>query len=429
MTVDQSTGAQRMAVKCAHLTEPLVVVEDLSKKFCRDLRRSLWYGLCDIGAELALRDSRERRLRPSEFWVLRRASFTLRRGERLGVIGRNGTGKTTLLRLLNGLIKPDGGRVMVRGRVGGLIALTAGFDPLMTGRENIRVSASAFGLSQREQERELDSILEFAELGEFIDAPVQSYSAGMQVRLGFAVASALKPDILLLDEVLAVGDEGFRHKCFTRLARMQEDAAVILVSHSMEMVAQLCDRVLYLKDGIPCLYESAVEGIEAYLADYREHPASGSPAVRVVYDPVTEVDLEIRPDTVAHGDSFEAVLRFKCRRALRDPVIVFLVRDSLGRPMLCWRTDWFGQPVEIPAGGSELRFEVGPVLLQSGRYGCVLSVREARSLERLVWYWDQSFFNVEGRSLVMYDVPFLMPYHGHEVRLTERVNFQNSLPG
>ena len=133
-------------------------------------------------------------------------SFELRRGDCLGLIGRNGAGKTTLLKMLNGLIKPDRGRIEMRGRVGALIALGAGFNPILTGRENIYVNGSVLGLSRREIEEKLDDIIDFAEIGKFIDAPVQSYSSGMQVRLGFAIATALRTDILLLDEVLSVGE-------------------------------------------------------------------------------------------------------------------------------------------------------------------------------------------------------------------------------
>ncbi len=196
----------------------LVRVEGVSKKFCRDLKRSLWYGLKDTAADLLGRNGASS-LRLDEFWAVDGVSFELRRGDCLGLIGRNGAGKTTLLKMLNGLMKPDKGRIEIRGRVGALISLGAGFNPILTGRENIYVNGSVLGLPTREIDAKLDEIVDFAEIGEFIDSPVQSYSAGMQVRLGFAVATALRPDVLLLDEVLAVGDAAFRAKCYDRLAR------------------------------------------------------------------------------------------------------------------------------------------------------------------------------------------------------------------
>ena len=199
----------------------LVRVEGVSKRFCRDLKRSLWYGVQDASRDLLGRDSSEQPLRPDEFWAVNDVSFEVKHGECLGLIGRNGAGKTTLLKMLNGLIKPDRGRIEMRGRVGALIALGAGFNPILSGRENIYVNGSVLGLSRKEIDAKYDEIVDFADIGEFINAPVQSYSSGMQVRLGFAVAVAVQPQILLLDEVLAVGDVSFQAKCFNTLANFR----------------------------------------------------------------------------------------------------------------------------------------------------------------------------------------------------------------
>jgi lipopolysaccharide transport system ATP-binding protein len=152
--------------------------------------------------------------------------------------------------MLNGLIKPDTGRIEMRGRVGAVIALGAGFNPVLSGRENIYVNASVMGLPQDEINSRFDEIVAFAELDEFIDMPVQSYSSGMQVRLGFAVATALKPDVLILDEVLAVGDARFRSKCYKKIDELVNDAAVIFVSHNMDQIARLCSKALCLKRGV-----------------------------------------------------------------------------------------------------------------------------------------------------------------------------------
>jgi lipopolysaccharide transport system ATP-binding protein len=232
------------------MRDVLITVDGVSKKFCRSLKRSLWYGLKDLGNELrGHRHGGNGELRPDEFWAVKDATFQLKRGECLGLIGRNGAGKTTLLRMLNGLIKPDQGRIELRGRVGALIALGAGFNPILTGRENVYVNASVLGLSKREIGEKLDEIIDFAEIGEFIDSPVQTYSSGMQVRLGFSVATALKPDILLLDEVLAVGDAAFRTKCFNRIQDIISDCAVIFVSHSMPQITRICSQLMLLSNG------------------------------------------------------------------------------------------------------------------------------------------------------------------------------------
>lgn len=289
--------------------EVLVRVENVSKIFCRDFKKSLLYGLKDSAKDLVScgkgRDrppggptfpssaggssssskildpqssilnpsTASRPLRPGEFYAVHDVSFELRRGECLGLIGRNGAGKTTLLKMLNGLIKPDAGRITMRGRVGALIALGAGFNPLLTGRENIYVNGSVLGLSKAEIDAKIVEIIDFAEIAEFIDSPVQTYSSGMQVRLGFAVATALNPDILILDEVLAVGDASFRNKCYKRIASIRKNAAIIFVSHNMEQVGRICDRVLMMNSGRN-LYIGDVEG--GILA-YDTHNGVGEP--------------------------------------------------------------------------------------------------------------------------------------------------------
>ncbi len=177
----------------------------MSKKFCRSLKRSLWYGAADMAREVAGAGTRHDRLRKDEFWAVDDVSFELRRGECLGLVGRNGAGKTTLLKVLNGLIKPDSGSIALQGKVGALIALGAGFNPILTGRENIYINGSILGLTKREIHDKMEEIIDFAEIRDFVDSPVQCYSSGMNVRLGFAVAASMNPDILVVDEVLAVG--------------------------------------------------------------------------------------------------------------------------------------------------------------------------------------------------------------------------------
>jgi lipopolysaccharide transport system ATP-binding protein len=183
-------------------------------------------------------------------WALRDISFDIKRGESVGLIGLNGSGKTTLLRLIHGIFPPDRGEIMMRGRVGALIALGAGFHPHLTGRENIFLNGSILGISQRDIRARLDEIIEFAEIGEFMDAPVSTYSSGMRVRLGFAVAVNMNPDILLIDEVLAVGDLGFRNKCYLCLKKLlSANKTIVFVSHNMGQVEHVCGRALLLDAG------------------------------------------------------------------------------------------------------------------------------------------------------------------------------------
>lgn len=247
------------------MSDSLIKIENVSKKFCRDLKRSLWYGMQDLGKELlGRRHGGNGELRKDEFWAIRDVSFELKRGECLGLIGPNGAGKSTLLKMLNGLIKPDQGRIAMYGRVGALIELGAGFNPILSGRENIYVNGSVLGFTKEEIDRKIDEIIDFAEIEEFIDMPVQSYSSGMKVRLGFAVAAQMEPDILLIDEILAVGDIGFRCKCYNYVSKINRNAAVIYVSHSMPSVARICSSTSVIESGRKIFYGDTSSGIQMY---------------------------------------------------------------------------------------------------------------------------------------------------------------------
>ena len=195
--------------------EVLVQVEGLSKKFCKSLKKSLRYGVQDLVGSIVGKQPTDT-LRKDEFWALKDINFELRRGECLGLIGHNGAGKSTLLKILNGLINPDHGKVTLRGRVGALIELGAGFNPVLSGRENIYNNGAVLGFTKAEIDNKVEAIIDFAEIREFIDMPVQNYSSGMKVRLGFAVAAQMEPDVLIIDEVLAVGDVAFKMKCYKR---------------------------------------------------------------------------------------------------------------------------------------------------------------------------------------------------------------------
>jgi len=250
--------------------EPLVKVEQVSKKFCKDLRRSLRYGAQDLVREMrGLHHGGSDALRPGEFWAVDDISFELTRGECIGIVGRNGAGKSSLLKVLNGLIKPDQGRVTMRGRVAALIELGAGFNPLLTARENIYVNGQILGFSKKDLQRRFDSIVEFSGIGQFLDSPVRTFSSGMKVRLGFAIAAQLEPDVLIVDEVLAVGDIGFRIKCLNRIQELLKETAVVFVSHSMPYVGRICTKVLVLEDGrCGLLTTDVAKGIDRYYGGF-----------------------------------------------------------------------------------------------------------------------------------------------------------------
>ena len=364
------------------MTDALIKVESLSKKFCRDLKRSLWYGVQDLGSELrGRRHARGDELRPQEFWALRDINFELRRGECLGLIGHNGAGKTTLLRTLNGLIKPDQGRIEMRGRVGALIALGAGFNPVLTGRENIYVNASVLGMDRAHVQRRFDEIVEFAEIGDFIDTPVRNYSSGMAVRLGFAVAAVLiEPDVLFLDEVLAVGDIGFTIKCLNTVRRLTSNAAVVFVSHNMQFVSAFCNRVMVMDHGRALLdTPNPAEGIDQYFGLVKqEHQVSGTGEAQVV-----SLDLLIdgKPlvasePSIAQGSSFSVVLRLHMDATRLSSWASISIHDESMSPVISIPIhDPTGQHLELPAGNHRMELPLGRIDLNAGKYSFVVSVQ------------------------------------------------------
>jgi ABC-2 type transport system ATP-binding protein len=220
-----------------------IEVENLGIKY--NLRFSKKSTIRDQVQKTVKRDTGEK-----EFWALRNVDFKIASGESLAVIGPNGAGKSTLLQVLAGILMPSEGSILVRGRISSLLTLGAGFDQELSGRENIRLAGAFLGMSGREIEERLEGIVEYADIGEFIDVPIKTYSSGMRARLGFSIATSLDPDVLLLDEVLATGDQVFRAKSKARVLELVRGAkAIVLVTHDMEWVTEYCNRAMMLEKG------------------------------------------------------------------------------------------------------------------------------------------------------------------------------------
>ncbi len=368
------------------MSDVLIRCENAGKVFCRDLKRSLWYGVRDIASDFLLKNVRDVQLRPQEFWANQGITFEVRRGECLGLIGRNGAGKTTLLKMLNGLIKPDTGRIELRGRVGAMIALGAGFNPILTARENVYVNGSILGLSKQQISDRFDEIIEFAELEDFVDAPVRTFSSGMQVRLGFAVAVILiQPDVLLLDEVLAVGDAGFRSKCYNAVMAMANQAAVILVSHSMPQIARLSSHLLVMNAGeVKSCTDNVAAGIQTYFGEFPKTSASS----------VVSRGTQIR--SIAFDDSLPVLLGGELTVSRRDDVLIRM-EIELEEPlvqMLCvfafidaeqksvGRTECV--TAALPVGRSTIRIQVPQLPLTPGNYDLQILVSDSNNLKRPV---------------------------------------------
>jgi lipopolysaccharide transport system ATP-binding protein len=283
--------------------------------------------------------------------VLRDVDLDVQRGESLGLIGENGAGKSTLLKLLTGVLTPSSGSVTTHGSVGALLELGAGFHPEYSGRDNIAMSAALYGLTASDLRERLDAIIEFADIGRYIDEPVKHYSSGMVVRLGFAIVAALKPDLLITDEVLAVGDESFQKKC----VRWMEDylgggGTLILVSHSMYHIQKLCRHACWLKQGAIAAYGDVFDVTQAYLAYHERKMVAPTPGRDTVISRGLEfhlVDLtlnDLAQDTPLLLDQ-GARLRVRARVHSRDgrvPVIIFGIARADGTPVYGVSTEMDG---------------------------------------------------------------------------------------
>ena len=314
--------------------QPVLSLERVSKKFCRSLKRSLFYGLQDLASAMTIRRGERDSLRRDEFWALKDVSFEIRQGETLGLVGHNGAGKSTLLKLINGLIRPDTGRVSIRGRVGALIELGAGFHPLLTGRENIYINAAILGLNRADVDRRLDEIIEFAEIGEFINSPVQSYSSGMKVRLGFSIATHLNPDILLIDEILSVGDASFRQRCLDRLGDYKRGGGTaIFISHNSTTVEKICDRAMLLDHGRVVAVGEPSDVLQRYetqalelsrkadLRGLRRGAAGDSGGIRITAVKYRDAN-GVETDSFDFGESFEIHLHYELDDDVQRPYFV-----------------------------------------------------------------------------------------------------------
>ncbi len=334
---------------------PAIRVEGLSKLYRRtapgDRLRTFKSALVE--------GSLTRHLRREEAIVaLDGVDFSVGRGEAFGVVGGNGSGKSTLLKLVAGMLKPTTGRIQVAGRVAALIELGAGFHPEISGRENVYINGAVLGLSRRQISRRYQEIVEFSGLGDFMEEPVKNYSSGMYVRLGFAVAVHTEPDVLLVDEVLAVGDEAFAHRCVRRIEELlAAGRTLLLVSHSLDLVASLCDRVLWLDGGSQRMVGEPRRVIDAYrqavaeaegeahreaAAERRAEPAEGSPlrwGSRAAE--ITAVRL-LGPDGTEqfHLESGEAaVFELSVRAAAPLADFVFGLAVATPRGIECWGTN------------------------------------------------------------------------------------------
>lgn len=342
------------------MTDEALCLESVSKKYCRSIRHTMTYGLADMFRSLTVRKESPGHLRKGEFWAVKNASFKVNRGECLGLIGPNGSGKSTLLKMLNGIFMPDTGKIRVRGRVGALIEVGAGFHPLLTGRENIYVSGSILGMSRRELDDKLDAIIDFADIGDFIDSPVKHYSSGMFVRLGFAIASQLKPQILLIDEVLAVGDINFQIKCMNHVNELiNNGSSVVVVSHNLYHIQRMCEKCILLESGVIEEYGPASDVVGIYEQKYGWLDVNGN-STMTMGNGLEFVTADISIDgrrggddavVVETGKPFTIHLNYRITNKLvRGLQIGFLIKTSDGQRVSGGTTSYRGTVLDSDPG-------------------------------------------------------------------------------
>lgn len=312
---------------------------------------------------------------PSTFWALRDVSLKLEQSAALGIIGPNGSGKTTILKLISGVAAPTRGQVLLKGRVAALLELGAGFHPELTGRENIYLKAAILGLRTREIKGVFDRIVEFSGLEKFLDTPVKRYSSGMYVRLGFSVAAHVEAEILLVDEVLAVGDSAFRQRCARRVQELtRKGTTIVLVSHNLHLLQSICPRSVFIADGKIAFDGDSAACIAAYQA-WQTHnglgagpfsgKSSGAGLIREIRFGSTRPRAGQGFD---HGDPFEIDLSLWLEEPLPESrlVVRFVRSDGVVAAML--RADDYGYSLQFAEGTSEIRIELPRLQLASGHY-------------------------------------------------------------
>jgi ABC-2 type transport system ATP-binding protein len=351
----------------------VIRIEDVSKRFVIRKEKSLKERLVNFGRS---------NLHKDDFWALRNVNLDVSTGSTVGLIGPNGSGKSTLLKMIGGILQPTSGSVHLRGRLAALLELGAGFHPDLTGRENVYLNASILGLSRKQTDLHFDAMVDFSGIEPFIDTQVKFYSSGMYVRLAFAVAVHVDPDILLVDEVLAVGDEQFQRKCLERIRGFQhEGRTIVLVTHGLDMVADFCDRAVVLEHGKVAVDGTPREALRALRADFestrqeeieRAENASDEPVKRLRAR-FTGVALRSDSGATGHpslkiGEGLTVAVELEATTPLEDWEIGVGITTPLGTPLFGTNTRLLGVRLPRHVGTGRFEFHLGQLALGEGDY-------------------------------------------------------------
>lgn len=339
--------------------------------------------LRDAIPRLFTREDKNISLKKQEFWAVKDVSFYIQKGDVVGIMGPNGAGKSTILKLLSRIIVPNKGSMKVNGRLSALIEVTAGFHPELTGRENVYLNATILGMHKKEIDDKFDEIVEFSGVKEFIDTPVKRYSSGMYSRLGFSVAAHMRPDILLVDEVLSVGDIAFQAKCAQKIQELlTSGTTIVLVSHQLDMIQSLCKRVILLQNG-EVLKDGPTEQVIPHYQNiiYKKREGELRNKMKVMDDRVKldtrslvdikEVELK---ENFGYGEPINIVLRYIAREKIENPIFSIDVVRADGVHCYSSRTDRLGIKIDVIAGNGEVAVDLGKNMLAPGIYMVKFSV-------------------------------------------------------
>lgn len=390
------------AIRVQHLSKLYHIGERERYKTLRDtLTSAAVRAGKGVASPFRRNDAQDKPIRePQVVWALKDVSFDVAQGDAIGIIGANGAGKSTLLKLLSRITEPTEGRAEIYGRIGSLLEVGTGFHPELTGRENVYLSGAVLGMRRTEIDRKFDEILAFAELEKFVDTPVKRFSSGMFVRLAFAVASNLETEILLVDEVLAVGDTAFQQKSLKRMRELTEEGRTVLfVSHNMATIQSLCDRAILLSKGHVVADGEPNSVIDLYQRSARIHPASVGPIARSPDGKSTLVSVDFldssgrRMDPVFCGQDVVLRLVFETQEDIGQAVVDVGIENSLGIRVALLSNLLVGEDLLLRGTASEVLCRIPSLPLAPGEYS--LSIKLSGTLGQIIWARSSVSFRVE----------------------------------
>ncbi|MCL5784046.1 MAG: polysaccharide ABC transporter ATP-binding protein [Patescibacteria group bacterium] len=379
------------------MSKPIIEVKNVSKKY-KIGQKQRYYSFRDSLNKIVtspFKISKQEKLstdNPEEFWALKDVSFKVMPGEVLGIIGKNGAGKSTLLKILSQITPPTQGEIKLRGRVASLLEVGTGFHPELTGRENIYLNGAILGMSRAEIRKKFDEIVDFAEISQFLDTPVKHYSSGMYMRLAFAVAAHLEPEILLVDEVLAVGDANFQKKCLGKMSEVSKQGRTVLfVSHNMGAISQLCTRAIYIKNGVIAFEGKTQHAIDSYLKYYKNNLGLNEPSTKAFR--IIKLYVKHKGKNVAQSNVYNFIVELYSKEKVSGIEIGIGLNDRDGKRILTFFSRFYGIKFHLKKGLNQISCKTNLSFLKPDVYR--LSVMLGNGFEILDHVNDLEEFTIE----------------------------------